>query len=243
MPSCIHCGAPCPTGAASSCPRCGTPRTPGTSGTWGANATGGTAHQPNRSPAPGYIRVGSTMLPRWLPWLLLALFLVGGGAEFLILRSDSDPSSPASDYPSPSTTPPAVPGLDPTPTSTPYTAPGDPSDSPSSSTPPSPSPSADTPSGTVERFYQEINAHDFAAAWELGGKNIGGANYSDWVAGYGSTSHITVSAVDRTSDSTGAGEVSAVVRALQNDGSVKVYSGTYTVSDGAIVDAHLTGSQ
>ncbi|WP_274917724.1 hypothetical protein [Streptomyces sp. WZ-12] len=178
-----------------------------------------------------------------MPWLLLALFLVGGGAEFLILRADSDRSSPASDYPSPSTAPPAAPGLDPTPTPTPYTAPGDPAGSPSSASPPSPSPSPDTPSGIVERFYREINAHDFAAAWELGGKNIGGANYGDWVAGYGSTSQITVSAVDSTSGGTNAGEVSAVVRALQNDGSVKVYSGTYTVSNGAIVDAHLTGGQ
>ncbi|MFE6686958.1 hypothetical protein ACFVFQ_10825 [Streptomyces sp. NPDC057743] len=187
------------------------------------------------------------MLPRWLPWLLLALFLVGGGVEFLILRSGSDRPSPAPTYPSPSTAPPGAPGLDPTPTDTPYSTPGAPSLSSSPSPPPAPSPSADTPSGIVERFYEEINSRDFAAAWELGGKNIGGATYSDWVAGYGTTRQITVSAVDRTSnstsDSTSAGEVSAVVRALQNDGSVKVYSGTYTVSDGAIVDAHLTGGQ
>ncbi|MFE7311822.1 hypothetical protein ACFU7T_01715 [Streptomyces sp. NPDC057555] len=232
MPSCSHCGAPYPDAAATSCPRCGTLRAK--SPTWGGGTTGqptpSTHHtHPTRPTTPGYIRVGPTVLPSWLPWLLAVLLIGGGIAAYAV--ASSAPDSPAVDFPpsttDPYTAPPTAPGhdLQPNPTA--------PDDLP---TTPDPTPTADSPSALVERFYAAINAHDFATAWELGGKNIGGAAYGDWVAGYGTTRQITVSAMGTTSPD----KAGAVVRALQNDGTVKVYQGTYTVSDGTIVDAEIT---
>ncbi|MER6047125.1 hypothetical protein ABT168_06585 [Streptomyces sp. NPDC001793] len=232
MPSCIHCGAPLGDPFAASCPQCGMPNDDGARDH---------AYQPH-SPTRGYVRVGPTILPQWLLWLL-AVLLVGGGITAYAVIHSADGASQSIDFgpsggPPPTTTDagptptpdsdlPTTPDTSPTPTSTPTPT-------------PTPTPNSDTdtdsPNAIVEKFYDAINSRDFRTAWDLGGKNIGGDSYTDWVSGYDTTVHIDLS----TEDSDGGDEVHTVVRALQKDGSVKVFEGTYTVSDGAIVNADMS---
>jgi Domain of unknown function (DUF4190) len=88
----------------------------------------------------------------------------------------------------------------------------------------------------VDQFYQDLNDHNYQAAWQLGGSNLsGGSGYSTWVAGYATTASISASTMQSND-----GTVSASVTAMQANGSVKTYAGTYTVANGAIVAAHIT---
>ncbi|MEW9515223.1 hypothetical protein [Streptomyces tubercidicus] len=238
MPSCMHCGALYEGAAATPCPSCGMPREDGTPAGTG-QPVGGTGH--------GYIRVGPTILPQWLLWLVAAL-LVGGGVTAAVLAS-SGPSDDGTGGLLSSTTPtpdPAAGSLPPTdigslpPTDIGSMPPTYPESTPptdfATPTPTDISPSPDNASAIVEEYYRDINARDFSAAWDLGGKNIGGTSYSDWVAGYNTTARIELSAVNDGSP----GQVSAFLRATQTDGSIRLYQGTYTVSDGAIVSADIT---
>jgi len=87
----------------------------------------------------------------------------------------------------------------------------------------------------VDQFYQDLNAHNYQAAWQLGGSNLsGGSGYSTWAAGYATTASIDASTVQNSD-----GTVSVSITAKQNDGSVKTYAGTYTVANGAIVAANI----
>ncbi|MFF3544274.1 hypothetical protein [Streptomyces platensis] len=231
MPSCTHCGALHEDAAATFCPSCGTPRESGTpAGT--RQPAGGTGH--------GYVRVGPTILPQWLLWVMAALIVAGGATAIVLSSSDGSPDEEtvgalASTSPTPD---PAIGSPPPTDLySTPptYTETLPPTDFPSP-TPSDLSPSPDNASAVVEEYYRDINARDFSAAWDLGGKNIGGSSYSEWKSGFGTTVNIELSAVNDGS----SGQVSAVLRATQTDGSVRVYQGTYTVSDGAIVSADIS---
>jgi hypothetical protein len=88
----------------------------------------------------------------------------------------------------------------------------------------------------VDQFYQDLNARDYQAAWQLGGSNLsGGVGYSAWVAGYATTASINASTVQDND-----GTVSVNITATQTDGSVKTYAGTCTVANGVIVSAHIT---
>jgi hypothetical protein len=88
----------------------------------------------------------------------------------------------------------------------------------------------------VDRFYQDLNAHNYQAAWKLGGSNLsGGSGYSTWAAGYATTASISASTAQ-----TNHHTVSVSITATQTDGSVKTYAGTYTVAHGAIVAANIT---
>jgi hypothetical protein len=106
-----------------------------------------------------------------------------------------------------------------------------------------PSPAPPAPEGgltnaeaVVTQFYQDISDGSYAAAWALGGDNIsGGVIYANWVAGYSTTASITLGSYSQFGSST----VYASLTATQTDGTVKTYSGTYTVSDGVIVAAHI----
>lgn len=98
------------------------------------------------------------------------------------------------------------------------------------------SPGLSDPVAVVTQFYADISAHDYAAAWALGGANIAGTSYSNWVAGYGTTAAITVTAAEDS----GSSQVTASISATQTDGSVRNYIGTYTVQDGVIVSAQIT---
>jgi hypothetical protein len=71
----------------------------------------------------------------------------------------------------------------------------------------------------------------------VGGTNLsGGVGYDSWVAGYSTTASITLG----TYSYWGANGVQASLIATQTDGTVKTYSGTYTVSNGVIVSASIT---
>ena len=88
----------------------------------------------------------------------------------------------------------------------------------------------------VDQFYQDLNAHNYRAAWKLGGSNLsGGSGYGTWAAGYATTASISASTVQ-----TNHHTVSANITATQTDGGVKTYTGTYTVAHGAIVAANIT---
>jgi hypothetical protein len=106
-------------------------------------------------------------------------------------------------------------------------------------TPPAPAPapattSADDPGQTVQDYYADINAHDYNGAWNLGGKNLDNS-YQDFTAGFAGTVSDAV-----TVDSVSGDTVSVDLDALQTDGSHRHFSGTYTVSDGAIVSANIS---
>ncbi|MGW7002682.1 hypothetical protein ACWGCW_07600 [Streptomyces sp. NPDC054933] len=87
----------------------------------------------------------------------------------------------------------------------------------------------------VSQYYQDITDHDYAAAWALGGTNIAGTTYDQWVAGFATTASITLGSVSDF----GASKVNAVLYATQADGTVKVFDGTYTVSNGVLVGASI----
>jgi hypothetical protein len=87
----------------------------------------------------------------------------------------------------------------------------------------------------VTQYYQDITDHNYAAAWALGGANIAGESYAQYVAGFDTTASISLGTVSQF----GSDQVSAVLYATQSDGSVKVFDGTYTVSGGVLVGAAI----
>ncbi|WP_370135846.1 hypothetical protein [Streptacidiphilus sp. EB103A] len=110
---------------------------------------------------------------------------------------------------------------------------------------PPPAPAPATPAqqinaeAVVTQYYQDLTDHNYAAAWALGGANIAGESYSQYVAGFGTTASISLGTVSRF----GSDQVSAVLYATQSDGSVKVFDGTYTVSGGVLVGAAIKQEQ
>ena len=99
-----------------------------------------------------------------------------------------------------------------------------------------PSPGLSDPVAVVTQFYADITARNYGAAWALGGDNIAGTSYANWVAGYGTTTAISVTAAEDF----GSDQATASISAAQDDGSVLSYSGTYTVQNGVIVSAQIT---
>jgi hypothetical protein len=88
----------------------------------------------------------------------------------------------------------------------------------------------------VAQFYQDITDGNYGAAWALGGDNTSnGVSYAGWAAGYSTTASITLA----TYSQFGASTVYASLTATQTDGTVKTYSGTYTVNGGVIVAADI----
>jgi hypothetical protein len=88
----------------------------------------------------------------------------------------------------------------------------------------------------VSQFYADISDGDYTGAWNLGGDNIAGSPYPQWVAGYSTTASISVGTIA----SFGPGQVRAEIIATQDDGTVQTYQGTYTVEGGVIVSADIT---
>ncbi|MFD0393191.1 hypothetical protein ACFQ3Z_14630 [Streptomyces nogalater] len=218
MHFCVHCGARVEDAARPDCPDCGAP------------------FAAPRQPGGGYVRIGATRLPGWLPWALLAVLAAGGDARGgrrgplrhpvggrlvrrhrvarRVLRRLDFPAVPADGgY----TTPAATPDYD---DSGGY----DDEDTPT----PEPSQETQDASTVVTTYYDHLNAGNFQAAWSMGGSRLFGGSYSDWVAGFSSTARIDVSVSDN-----GGGQVAAEIRATQTDGSVQVFRGTYTVAAGS----------
>lgn len=89
----------------------------------------------------------------------------------------------------------------------------------------------------VLQFYADLSNQDYADAWQLGGDNLnGGTGYDQWVAGYSTTASISVDDYGTYNDDT----VWTHISALQTDGPVKTYDGTYTVANGVVVSANIT---
>ncbi|PYC65898.1 hypothetical protein C7C46_32000 [Streptomyces tateyamensis] len=87
----------------------------------------------------------------------------------------------------------------------------------------------------VQQYYQDITNHDYAAAWALGGSNIAGSSYAQYVAGFATTASISLGTVSQFNSS----QVQAVLYATQTDGTVKVFQGTYTVTNGVLTGASI----
>jgi hypothetical protein len=103
--------------------------------------------------------------------------------------------------------------------------------------PPPPPPAAQPVDvAVVNQYLTDLNSQDYQAAWNLGGDNLnGGTGYDTWVAGYSTTADMRWTAQDL-----GNGVVAVDLTAGQTDGSTRTYTGTYTVSNGVIVSAHMT---
>jgi hypothetical protein len=101
---------------------------------------------------------------------------------------------------------------------------------------PSAAPVQANATAVVSQYYQDITDGNYPAAWSLGGNNIGGTNYTAWVAGYLTTQSISLGTVSSFSEN----QVTAVLYATQDSGSVNTYEGTYTISNGVIVSANIT---
>jgi hypothetical protein len=129
-------------------------------------------------------------------------------------------------------TPPA--GAPAAPSQAPTQAPAPSQQAPQESTAPTQNASAEA---VVTQFYQDINDHNYQAAWALGGDNLsGGVGYSKWVAGYATTVSISLG----TFSAAGSDQVAVSLSALQTDGSTTTYQGTYTVQNDVIVSANIT---
>ena len=88
----------------------------------------------------------------------------------------------------------------------------------------------------VTQYYQDITDQNYAAAWALGGRFLsGGTGYASWAAGYATTASISLG----TFSYFGYDQVAVSLAALQNDGSIYTYQGTYTVQNGLIVSANI----
>jgi hypothetical protein len=88
----------------------------------------------------------------------------------------------------------------------------------------------------VTQFFQDINNHDYQAAWALGGDNLnGGTGYDKWAAGYATTTSDTLG----TLVSSSPGVVAFTLSATHTDGTTSTYQGTYTVQNGVIVSGDV----
>jgi serine/threonine-protein kinase len=90
------------------------------------------------------------------------------------------------------------------------------------------------PAATVQAYFAAINAHDYARAWALGGKNIAKTSYSGFASGFNGTAKDNVTVVSVAGD-----VVTVKLAAVQTDGSVKHYAGTYTAANGVITQSHI----
>jgi len=85
------------------------------------------------------------------------------------------------------------------------------------------------PAATVRAFVAASNGHDYARAWDLGGRNTGWS-YPSFVSGFSTTARDTL-----TIESVSGDVVTARLTAKQTDGTIDSYDGTYTVDSGVII--------
>lgn len=102
----------------------------------------------------------------------------------------------------------------------------------------SPAPAGTAPAGTgpaavVRDYFAAINAHDYPLAWKLGGK-VASPSYQAFVAGLNGTATDAVTIVSVDGD-----QVTARLEADQTDGTIKYFSGVYTVAGGIVIHAHV----
>ena len=90
-----------------------------------------------------------------------------------------------------------------------------------------------TPATVVRRYYAAISRRDYARAWKLGGDNTK-TSYAQFAAGYSQTRRDVVTIIKSAGDQVAAGIV-----AVQADGSVKKFEGTYLVRSGVITSFNV----
>ncbi|HEY6277433.1 MAG TPA: hypothetical protein VIX86_13995, partial [Streptosporangiaceae bacterium] len=145
--------------------------------------------------------------------ILVVLFLAAAGATYLVMHRNT--------------------GGTPTPVLTTVTATTPKHGNSGSPTTPASSAPPLSPAGTVQDYYAAINGHHYARAWRLGGRNSG-SSYPNFVSGFTGTKTDTVTILSVSGD-----VVTARVAALQTDGTVKTYQGTYTVTNGVITQFNV----
>jgi serine/threonine protein kinase len=87
------------------------------------------------------------------------------------------------------------------------------------------------PARVVREFFDDINLGRYLRAWELTTK---ATPYATFAAGYAGTAHDAL-----TIESVSGNVVTARLAAEQDDGTVKHYEGTYTVTNGVISSADV----
>ncbi|MEV6910514.1 hypothetical protein [Amycolatopsis sp. NPDC051071] len=88
---------------------------------------------------------------------------------------------------------------------------------------------------TVIAYYDAINRGDFLTAWNLGGQRLAkGGTFASYAKGYATTSWAAL-----TVTSVRGNTVYVDLSARQTDGSLRSFSGSYTVSGGAITAAKM----
>jgi hypothetical protein len=97
-----------------------------------------------------------------------------------------------------------------------------------------PAASALTPDGTVQAYFAAINARNYLRAWRLTDDRQT-ETYQQFVTGYADTKLDTIKIA-----STVGNVVTASLTAIQTDGAVKTFQGTYTVLNGVIATSHVT---
>jgi hypothetical protein len=103
----------------------------------------------------------------------------------------------------------------------------------SSASPTSRSSSAPAPVSVVNAYYDAVNSHDYATAYRLN-KAAHTKPYASFKQGFTGTKH-----VDITITGVSGHLVSFDLTAHQTDGTVKIYTGTYTVRNGKIALANV----
>jgi len=87
------------------------------------------------------------------------------------------------------------------------------------------------PGQVVRDYFADINLHRYQAAWQLSGQHESLAKFT---AGFAGTRHDAVAIIG-----TKGNVVTAALKAVQTDGSVKIYKGTYTVINGVITNPNV----
>jgi serine/threonine protein kinase len=87
------------------------------------------------------------------------------------------------------------------------------------------------PAKVVREFFTDINLGRYFRAWELTTKTT---PYATFAAGYAGTEHDAL-----TIESVSGNVVTARLAAEQDDGTIKLYEGTYTVTNGVISSADV----
>lgn len=155
----------------------------------------------------------------------LVVLIALAGAALLVLRPAGRPSGPlaagtATSGGSASASPSTRPG----------SARPTPSSGRSATRPPGPP----GPAAVVNGFFAAINAGDYPRAWQLDVHQHSLQSYASFQQGFAGTRHDSVTILAVSGD-----VVSIDLAAQQTDGSVKYFTGTYTVRAGRIVNASI----
>ncbi|HEX4063663.1 MAG TPA: hypothetical protein VHY58_21820 [Streptosporangiaceae bacterium] len=92
-----------------------------------------------------------------------------------------------------------------------------------------------TPWSVVSEYYGDLESGDYKDAYALlSSGNVTGQTYQQFVNGFACTSYDDLAELGTTGDT-----VSVSLDALQCDGTVNRYQGTYTVENGLITAADI----